>query len=631
MSISTTRFPTRWILYSGSGGYYAVNSQSGKVEVTGSVYATVKNSVIGGLNGSIYDATIDTIEGYSAGTKVMFINMSGSQVSGSTLQVANISGSQMNLTGTLTVNGAISGSSYTGVSGSAGSQGAAGNMGAYTYVVRNNAGTYEAYNGATGAKDFSNVNFAALMTSVLGAISSGNGSIYFRAATYSLDSNISNSSLDNISLIGEKGTIFQATASITGGMIRYEGTSGSHIQGGKVKGITLNCNNNASGIVLKWVDYADIDECIVYGTKHVSGSFANAIEILGTTGSTCLRVNVHDCYVYDTYYAGIVYSYSQFCNIYDNKAKDCCQIYPGGGAIQCDSQCSDMSITNNVISGDTWNDGIYVGNSSYINYRFKVNNNIINLNEQQINTTSGIKTYCVDSEFNDNRITLSGNVSGSTCLHNWGANNLFEGNYCVGGYYGFQDQSTYYQTGSSIIKGNTFSGSFLRGIYSLQRGNEYDDNTICGSTGSATADAFTLVTGHYAKVNGLVIKDWYNGTNPTWYVGMNITAKYATFQNIILDNCNIGISEASGCAFNHYNGGTIQNLATGIYITSTGSRVANFKFITGSVTTGINVSAGSSGSIIFGCDFYGITTDITDGGSRTLKNCYVTKAGAYTA
>ena len=73
--------------------------------------------------------------------------------------------------------------SLTGSSGTSGqgAPGAAGNMVSSNYTIRNNGGTYEAYNNQTGVMDYSGAVLATVLTSVNTALGSAGGRIEFVA------------------------------------------------------------------------------------------------------------------------------------------------------------------------------------------------------------------------------------------------------------------------------------------------------------------------------------------------------------------------------------------------------------------------------------------------------------------
>ena len=131
-----SKFFTDFIIYSSSGAVY-IKSGSGVVYTSGS-YQTLKNTLTGSLSGTVYDALLTTIEGYSSGilqsqicltgsltlsgSNILGKNMtvtyiSGSLISGSSIYASHISGSSISgstITGSNVYSNYISGSTITG-------------------------------------------------------------------------------------------------------------------------------------------------------------------------------------------------------------------------------------------------------------------------------------------------------------------------------------------------------------------------------------------------------------------------------------------------------------------------------------------------------------------------------------
>ncbi len=112
MSLNTAKFDANYIIYSGSTGYYAKQSTTGKVEFSGSNYNTVRNSVTGSLTGSVYNQVSNTLEVYVAGVQQTYIatgSISGSNIYSLTATITNVNAT--NVTGSI-----LSGSNIYGPS-----------------------------------------------------------------------------------------------------------------------------------------------------------------------------------------------------------------------------------------------------------------------------------------------------------------------------------------------------------------------------------------------------------------------------------------------------------------------------------------------------------------------------------
>lgn len=103
-----------------------------------------------------------------------------------------------------------------GPKGDDGAQGAAGNMGSWTYVYLNDAGTYKAYNGQTGALAASN----AVFDTLLNGLWADHTSHKFRPGTYysTVHDGIDLNTHHSVSLIGDEGVVFKKNeaAGVTG-------------------------------------------------------------------------------------------------------------------------------------------------------------------------------------------------------------------------------------------------------------------------------------------------------------------------------------------------------------------------------------------------------------------------------
>lgn len=164
-------------------------------------------------------------------------------------------------------------------SGAAGAAGAAGNMGAYSYVFRNNAGTYEVYDGQTGALDTDDVSFDVVFDALLTAAGKTNWSCRWLPGAYTVDAqmymNGSGTKYENVTLdFGDAVLSLSADLANTP-MFRLLGKTGAanHSHHITLRGGHFNVNSaagaykNAYGVNMKWVDYALIDRVHVYQAR----------------------------------------------------------------------------------------------------------------------------------------------------------------------------------------------------------------------------------------------------------------------------------------------------------------------------------------------------------------------------
>jgi hypothetical protein len=377
---------------------------------------------------------------------------------------------------------------------------------AYEYIVSKVGATYYA-NSTKGGTNYSNANFNTFWTAFEAGLTSGDA-VYFKSGTYIYSTVLDVAGLDNVSLIGEKGAVLQCDTAIATAGFRWIGTNeNDHDQHVTIRGITFDNNLLTSGPYFKWVDHLVIENCRVFDT--VNASLRSGISAVSTTLHPNLDVSIRNNEVEFAGGSGISISYTQGLEISGNYVKNPCQFdYPAGGGIQTNIETDYVTITGNVVTGTTKNDGMYLGESTQVTTankytHYAVTGNTIVLTDLHDSATSGIKAYINEGVISSNTISIAGTADGSIGIHVTGLHNIVASNVikCGGtAWAGIYVDNTV-AAGHSTISGNIITGTDTVGIENEQDYNYFSDNQVLGITTGlhhiAGADQNNLVGGSF--------------------------------------------------------------------------------------------------------------------------------------
>jgi hypothetical protein len=376
----------------------------------------------------------------------------------------------------------------------------------YEYIVSESGGIYYA-NSTTGGTNYSNANFNTFWTAFEAGLADGD-SVYFKSGIYTYSTILSIGGEDNISIVGERGAILSCdTAIATAGFRWLAANEDTHDKNIIIKGLTFDNNELTSGPSFKWVDHLTIEDCYVYDTVPTDKT-RSGIVVTASAAHPCIDVKILHNTVENIGGSAINLSYVSNVVISSNTLIDACQgDYPSGGAIKTDLESNYITITGNVIRGDTNNDGMYLGESTAVttatNYvGYSVTGNTIWVNDLHASATSGIKAYINYGVIADNTIYIPGTSDGSVGIHVSGLRNVISGNTikCAGTAWAGIYMDNTVTTGRNIIIGNSIAGTDTYGIENEQDYNYFADNDINCPTGLhhiAGADQNNVIGGTF--------------------------------------------------------------------------------------------------------------------------------------
>ena len=376
----------------------------------------------------------------------------------------------------------------------------------YEYIVFRDGATYYA-NSTTGGTNYSSANFVTLWNSLVGALSDGDAA-YLKSGTYVYSTVLDIGGLDNVTITGEAGAILQCDTAIATAGFRWTGTSeDDHDKSATIRGITFDNNRLTSGPYFKWVDHLTVESCHVFDT--VNASLRAGISAVSTASHPNLDVKIINNSLEFAGGSCIAVSYTRGLIISGNHVANPCQFdYPAGGGIQTSIETDYVTITGNVVTGTTKNDGMYLGESTQVTTATKythytVTGNTITLTDLHDSATSGIKAYINEGVISDNTISVAGTADGSIGIHVTGLRNIVADNVikCGGTVWAGIYVDNTVTAGYSTISGNIVTGTDTVGIENEQDYNYFSDNQVLGiATGLrhiAGADQNNLVGGSF--------------------------------------------------------------------------------------------------------------------------------------
>jgi hypothetical protein len=402
----------------------------------------------------------------------------------------------------------------------------------YDYIVFRVGGTYYA-NSTTGGTNYSNANFVTLWNSLVGAISDGD-SVFLKSGTYVYSTVLDIGGVDNVTIAGEAGAILQCDTAIATAGFRWIGTSQTdHDKSATIRGITFDNNRLTSGPYFKWHDHLTVENCHVFDT--VNASLRAGISVISTAGYPNQDVKIINNSLEFAGGSCISVSYTRGLIISGNHVKNPCQYdYPAGGGIQTNIETDYVTITGNVVTGTTKNDGMYLGESTEVTTATKythytVTGNTITLTDLHNSATSGIKAYINEGVISGNTINIAGTADGSVGIHVTGLRNIVSSNAikCGGTVWAGIYMDDTVTAGRSTISGNIITGTDTYGIENEQDYNYFSDNQILSeATGLhhvAGADQNNLVGGSFEDCT-TEISD--SGTGNTAHCYINKSGAY---------------------------------------------------------------------------------------------------------
>jgi hypothetical protein len=399
--------------------------------------------------------------------------------------------SSSSATGTNTFSVTATSGSYTG----AGSASYVISSGYYDFTVSVSGSTYYVKDPSGSNTPYTSA--ASAIQAALNAVGTGQ-TIYIKGGTYPITSGLSGGKND-VTIDGDKTAVIKATTQVNR-MLLWQGSASAHIHGFTLKNVVFDANLlTTNAVAVKYSDNSLIDGIEVRNTAKVQ--YAEGIDIIGT-GSPVTGMTVRNCYVHNTYYAGIALSDVTDSLIEYNNFMDCSQIMQSGGAISPQIGCDRVTIRYNNITGRTDNDGIYIGSGGNPVSGVIITDNFINIsiypdywNNDPSMAGSAIHAYTsTGCEFARNTITWNAVVGGvsypvyTAGIENWGTNANIHDNtvtgfkYCIGSQYYISNSVVYYTTvGNHVITKNHLI-SCINGIYLLQSGSTVTGNTLTGCT-----------------------------------------------------------------------------------------------------------------------------------------------------